>query len=171
MCIPRSVPDSLHRPLAALVPQHPSTTGRLAVGHDPPTGKLGTGPILNLLHRLRLVEVAHSRHHRLERQGRESARAGRWARRPAPAARPTRGRVPGAVAVASDAASIGRSRHIARRANFLQDMHESGEIEPRHLPGEDTCADALTKPLDKKRFVRLREYLMNSRVAGNAAAG
>ena len=77
----------------------------------------------------------------------------------------------GAVAVASDAASIGRSRHIARRANFLQDMHESGEIEPRHLPGEDTCADALTKPLDKKRFVRLREYLMNSRVAGNAAAG
>ena len=55
--------------------------------------------------------------------------------------------------------------------NFLQDMHESGEIEPRHLPGEDTCADALTKPLDKKRFVRLREYLMNSRVAGNAAAG
>ena len=69
------------------------------------------------------------------------------------------------------AASIGRSRHIARRANFLQDMHESGEIEPRHLPGEDTCADALTKPLDKKRFVRLREYLMNSRVAGNAAAG
>ena len=46
-----------------------------------------------------------------------------------------------------------------------------GEIEPRHLPGEDTCADALTKPLDKKRFVRLREYLMNSRVAGNAAAG
>ena len=77
----------------------------------------------------------------------------------------------GAVAVASDAASIGRSRHIARRANFLQDMHESGEIEPRHLPSEDTCADALTKPLDKKRFVRLREYLMNSRVAGNAAAG
>ena len=77
----------------------------------------------------------------------------------------------GAVAVASDAASIGRSRHIARRANFLQDMHESGEIEPRHLPGEDTCADALTKPLDKKRFVRLRKYLMNSRVAGNAAAG
>ena len=36
---------------------------------------------------------------------------------------------------------------------------------------QDTCADALTKPLDKKRFVRLREYLMNSRVAGNAAAG
>ena len=36
----------------------------------------------------------------------------------------------GAVAVASDAASIGRSRHIARRANFLQDMHESGEANP-----------------------------------------
>ena len=48
----------------------------------------------------------------------------------------------GAVAVASDAASIGRSRHFARRANFLQDMHESGEIEPRHLPGEDTCESA-----------------------------
>ncbi len=41
----RPVPGRVHRPLAALVPEHPSTTGRVAVGHDPPTGKLGTGQL------------------------------------------------------------------------------------------------------------------------------
>ena len=63
--------------------------------------------------------------------------------------------------MASDTASMGRSRHIARRANFLLDAVEAGELRARHLPGEDTCADLLTKPLDRKRFTRLRAYLMN----------
>ena len=41
----------------------------------------------------------------------------------------------------------------------------------RHMPGEDTCADALTKPLDRKRFVRLREYMMGQyRKSGGSAA-
>ena len=69
----------------------------------------------------------------------------------------------GAAAIANDAGSVGRSRHIARRANFLLDMHERGEIETRHMPGEDTVADTLTKPLEKKKFIRLREYLLNMR--------
>ena len=39
------MPGRVHRPLAALVPVPPPTTGVLAVGHDPPTGKLGTGQL------------------------------------------------------------------------------------------------------------------------------
>ena len=31
------------------------------------------------------------------------------------------------------------------------------------MPGEDTVADTLTKPLERKKFVRLREYLLNMR--------
>ena len=77
----------------------------------------------------------------------------------------------GAAAVATDAASVGRSRHIARRANFLLDAHDSGALQPRHLAGENTCADALTKPLDRKRFVRLREYLMNTRAGAPVERG
>ena len=77
----------------------------------------------------------------------------------------------GQTAVATDAASMGRSRHIARRANFLQDANQAHEVMSRHMPGEDTCADALTKPLDRKRFVRLREYMMGQyRKSGGPAA-
>ena len=60
----------------------------------------------------------------------------------------------------------GRNRSVlttSARANFLLDMHERGEIETRHMPGEDTVADTLTKPLEKKKFIRLREYLLNMR--------
>ena len=39
------MPGRVHRPLAALVPVPPPTTGLLAVGHDPPSGKLGTGQL------------------------------------------------------------------------------------------------------------------------------
>jgi hypothetical protein len=66
----------------------------------------------------------------------------------------------GAVAVANDARSIGRSRHIARRARFLLELHHVGAIRLRYLPGEDQAADLLTKPLARARFVRLRAYLM-----------
>ena len=45
----------------------------------------------------------------------------------------------------------------------MLDMHEHGEIQTRHMPGEDTVADTLTKPLERKKFVRLREYLLNMR--------
>ena len=77
----------------------------------------------------------------------------------------------GQTVVATDAASMGRSRHIARRANFLQDANQAHEVMSRHMPGDDTCADALTKPLDRKRFVRLREYMMGQyRKSGGSAA-
>ena len=67
----------------------------------------------------------------------------------------------GAVAVASDAASIGRSRHIARRANFCLEANVGGSIRSRWLSTEANVADVLTKPLDRKRFIKLRGYMMN----------
>ena len=67
----------------------------------------------------------------------------------------------GAVAVASDAASVGRSRHIARRANFCMEAGAADLVQTRWLCTEDNVADILTKPLDRKRFVRLRAHMMN----------
>ena len=68
----------------------------------------------------------------------------------------------GAVAVANDAGSIGRSRHIARRSRFLLEAHAAGLVKAKHLAGDAQAADLLTKPLDRKRFVALRTYLMNT---------
>ena len=67
----------------------------------------------------------------------------------------------GAVAIASDAASIGRSRHIARRANFCLEANAGGAVRQRWLSTEANVADVLTKPLDRKRFIKLRGYMMN----------
>ena len=61
-----------------------------------------------------------------------------------------------------DAGSIGRSTHIARRSRFLLEAHAAGLIKAKHLAGDAQAADLLTKPLDRKRFVALRTYLMNT---------
>lgn len=76
----------------------------------------------------------------------------------------------GAVAIVSDAASVGRSRHIARRAHFCLEAAATGSIRPRWLSTEANVADLLTKSLERKRFVRLRSYLMNEAAAGSAGA-
>ena len=39
------------------------------------------------------------------------------------------------------------------------------------MPGEDTVADTLTKPLERKKFVRLREYLLNMRGRASEVSG
>ena len=67
----------------------------------------------------------------------------------------------GAVQTANEAGSMGRGRHIARRVNFLQDAHASGCIKSKWIPTEHLAADMLTKPLEKRRFSKLRAYLMN----------
>ena len=77
----------------------------------------------------------------------------------------------GAVAVANDAGSIGRSRHIARRSRFLLEAHAAGLIKAKHLAGDAQAADMLTKPLDRKRFVALRTYLMNTDAQVNVSEG
>jgi len=68
----------------------------------------------------------------------------------------------GAVAVAQDVQSVGRSRHIARRANFLHDVAEQGAVRVKWLSTEAMAADVLTKPLDAKKFTKFSSYLMNT---------
>ena len=65
------------------------------------------------------------------------------------------------MAVAGDAKSMGRSKHIARRSRFLQEAQARRQLRCRHIAGDVQAADLLTKPLDRKRFVALRRYLMN----------
>ena len=68
----------------------------------------------------------------------------------------------GAVAIGNDAGSLGRSKHIARRARFLTEALGSGEIRLRHVAGAWQLADVLTKPLERRRFVTLTEHMMNT---------
>ena len=76
--------------------------------------------------------------------------------------------VAGAVALANDAASLGRSKHIARRARFLLEANGAGAIRLRSIAGSAQGADVLTKPLERKRFVVLVEHMLN---AANAVTG
>ena len=64
--------------------------------------------------------------------------------------------------MAGDARSLGRSKHIARRSQFLIEAQGRRQIKCRHISGEVQAADLLTKPLERKRFVSLRRYLMNT---------
>ena len=68
----------------------------------------------------------------------------------------------GAVALANDAASLGRSKHIARRARFLLEANGVGAIRLRSIAGSAQGADVLTKPLERKRFVALVEHMLNT---------
>ena len=77
----------------------------------------------------------------------------------------------GTVAIANDAASVGRSRHIARRARFMLDITRQGAAQVQHIPTAVNAADLLSKPLDRARFVQLREHLMNTRAQVRASDG
>ena len=69
----------------------------------------------------------------------------------------------GAVAIANDRASVGRSRHIARRAHFLLEAAGSGAIRMQWLSTDAMVADVLTKPLDARRYATLRDAMMGRR--------
>ena len=66
----------------------------------------------------------------------------------------------GTVNIANDAGSVGRSRHLAMRARFLQDFKAAGEGKICYVKTEDNAADALTKPLERGRFSKHRSYLL-----------
>ena len=77
-----------------------------------------------------------------------------------------------AVSVASDAGSVGRSKHIARRARFLVELHQRKEVAFKGMSGHVQSADLLTKPLDRTRFVTLRKFITNeeAQVHGQASS-
>ena len=66
----------------------------------------------------------------------------------------------GTVNIANDAGSVARSRHLAMRARFLQDFKAMGEGKVCYIRTEDNAADALTKPLERARFLKHRAYLL-----------
>ena len=69
----------------------------------------------------------------------------------------------GAVKMAQNAESVGRSRHISRRANFLQEASAAGLLRMQWLSTDHLAADLLTKPLDRRRFAKLRDWMMGER--------
>ena len=73
--------------------------------------------------------------------------------------------------MANDAGSVGRSRHLAMRARFLQDALRAGIARIGYISTESNAADMLTKPLDRVRFKRHRDYMnmMNVSATVNAA--
>ena len=68
----------------------------------------------------------------------------------------------GALNLAQNAESLGRSRHIARRANFLQMAHGQNLLRVSWLSTVHMLADMLTKPLDRRRFTHLRDIMMGA---------
>ena len=69
----------------------------------------------------------------------------------------------GAVHIAKDSASVNRAKHIIRRARFLQQSTEAGEVRVQFISTERQPADMLTKPLDKVRFTKFRDYTLNAK--------
>ena len=62
--------------------------------------------------------------------------------------------------MANDAGSVGRGRHLAMRARFLQDCELSNNLQVGYVQTSENAADALTKPLDLIKFIKHRMYLM-----------
>ena len=77
----------------------------------------------------------------------------------------------GALNLAHNAESLGRSRHIARRANFLQMATSQNAVRGQWLSTVHMLADLLTKPLDRKRFVMLRDRIMGASPAAPHSGG
>jgi len=57
-----------------------------------------------------------------------------------------------------------RTRHINVRYFFLKDRVENGELKFEYLQTEEMIADFLTKPLQGKLFLKLREKLLNWKI-------
>ncbi|KAA8497461.1 Copia protein [Porphyridium purpureum] len=53
-----------------------------------------------------------------------------------------------------------RSRHIDIRHFFVRDLVEKGLVVLEHCRTEDMLADALTKPLQGSKFVKMRDNLL-----------
>jgi hypothetical protein len=51
------------------------------------------------------------------------------------------------------------TKHIDIRHHFLRDHQQKGDIDVYHISTENQLADIFTKPLDEKRFCRLRSEL------------
>jgi hypothetical protein len=65
----------------------------------------------------------------------------------------------GAMDFAANAQFSKRTKHINIRHHFIRDHLKKGNISLKWVPTEDMTANILTKPLDRKRFMALRDHL------------
>jgi hypothetical protein len=65
-----------------------------------------------------------------------------------------------AIRMADNPVDHSRTKHIDIRHHFLRDHQQKGDIEVYHINTENQLADIFTKPLDEKRFCRLRSELI-----------
>ena len=67
----------------------------------------------------------------------------------------------GAIRLANNPLSSGRSRHIDVRHHFLRDLVREQVIRIEHVETKLQHADILTKPLEVKAFRFHRDFLLN----------
>ena len=67
----------------------------------------------------------------------------------------------GAIRLANNPLSSGRSRHIDVRHHFLRDLVREKVIKIEHVETKLQHADVLTKPLEVKTFRFHRDFLLN----------
>jgi hypothetical protein len=61
-----------------------------------------------------------------------------------------------AIRLADNPVEHNRTKHIDIRHHFLRDHQQMGDIDVCHISTENQLAYIFTKPLDEKRFCRLR---------------
>jgi hypothetical protein len=64
-----------------------------------------------------------------------------------------------AIRLADNPVEHSRTKHIDIRHHFLRDHQQRGDIDVCHINTENQLADIFTKPLDEKRFCRLRSEI------------
>jgi hypothetical protein len=52
-----------------------------------------------------------------------------------------------------------RTKHIDVHRHFIRDHQQNGDISIENVDTDDQLADIFTKPLDEKRFCKLRNEL------------
>jgi hypothetical protein len=65
-----------------------------------------------------------------------------------------------AIRLADNPIEHSSTKHIDIRHHFPRDHHQKGDIDVYHISTKNQLADIFTKPLDEKRFCRLRSELI-----------
>jgi hypothetical protein len=64
-----------------------------------------------------------------------------------------------AILLADNPIEHSRTKHIDIRHHFIRDHQQKGDIDVFHISTKNQLVDTFTKPLDEKRFCRLRSEL------------
>ena len=64
-----------------------------------------------------------------------------------------------AIKMTNNLVQHSRTKHIDVRHHFIRDHQQKGDISIESIGTEDQLADIFTKPLDEKRYCKLRNEL------------